>query len=153
MKNVKNNIVLYIIIALIIGLGGGFFGGMKYQESKQPSFSRQFGIGQQGTRMGSGQMPSGTRTGMKQTVGEIISQDDKSITVKLQDGSSKIVVLSDQTTINKASEGSKSDLKVGERVGVFGTENSDGSVTAQNVQLNPLFRGMPNNSTPSIIQK
>jgi len=143
----KNNMVMTILF-IIVFAAIGFFGGMKYQESKQPSFSRQFGVGQQGTRMGGGQQ-GGARTGMRQTVGNIISQDDKSITVKLQDGSSKIVFLSDKTTINKASEGTKSDLKVGERVGVFGTENSDGSVTAQNVQLNPLFRGMPNNSTPS----
>jgi hypothetical protein len=146
----KNNMVITILFVIIFA-AIGFFGGMKYQESKQPSFSRQFGNGQQGTRMGAGQ--GGARTGLRQTVGDIISQDDKSITVKLQDGSSKIVFLSDKTTINKTSEGSKSDLKVGDRVGVFGTENSDGSVTAQNVQLNPLFRGMPNNSTPSGTQK
>jgi ribosomal protein S1 len=75
--------------------------------------------------------------------GEIIGVDEKSITVKMQDGSSRIVILSEKTEINKAASGTKDDLKVGERVAVFGQENSDGSVTAQNIQLNPMFRGGP----------
>lgn len=82
------------------------------------------------------------RTGFRPVVGEIISKDDKSVTVKLQDGGSKIVLFSDGTSINKVSEGSKDDLKTGEQVGIFGTENSDGSVTAQNIQLNPIARGI-----------
>lgn len=67
--------------------------------------------------------------------------DDKSITVKLQDGSSKIVLLSNTTAYNKSATGAKSDLKTGEKVAVFGTENSDGSVTARDVQLNPRTGG------------
>ncbi|MDP2860713.1 MAG: DUF5666 domain-containing protein [bacterium] len=73
--------------------------------------------------------------------GEIIGRDDKSITVKLQDGTSRIVMFSDNTPINKASEGTKEDLKVGEKVTVFGTENSDKSVTAQNIQLGDRLGG------------
>lgn len=65
----------------------------------------------------------------------------------MQDGSSKIVLFSDFTTYNKTSEGSKSDLKVGEKIAVFGTDNSDGSVTAQSVQLNPQLR-MTNSQSP-----
>lgn len=51
----------------------------------------------------------------------------------------------DTLTINKATTATKSDLKTGEKVAVFGTPNSDGSVTAQSIQLNPMFRG-PNPS-------
>jgi hypothetical protein len=136
----KNNSTLMIVMALIIGLGGGFFGGMQYQGGKQSSLSQQTGSSQYGGRTGSSSGFRG-RAGMGQTIGTILSQDDKSITVKLQDGSSKIVLLSSKTTYGQMTQASASDLKVGERVGVFGTSNSDGSVTAQSVQLNPTVRG------------
>lgn len=129
----KNSIVIAILVAIIVG-GGAFFGGMKYQQSKQPSFMRQSGTGVQGTRTGANNRIG---AGFRPVNGEIISADDKSITVKLQDGSSKIVLISDKTEINKATEATKDDLKTGEKVAVFGQENSDGSITAQNVQINP----------------
>lgn len=137
----KNNLIIVILGVVIIG-AGTFFGGMKYQQHKQPAVG-QFGPG---SRQGNGnQTPSNgnnnaNRTGFRPVAGEIISNDDKSITVKLQDGSSKIVLVNDKTTINKADEATKEDLKVGEKVSVFGSTNADGSVTAQNIQLNPITR-------------
>lgn len=129
------------VVALVIVGALAFFGGMKYQESK--STGRQFADGvnsRQGGQIGQGRFGGGNANGNRPVTGEILSVDDKSITVKLQDGSSKIVLLSDKTMINKATEASKSDLKVGGRVLATGTSNSDGSITAQNIQLNPLAR-------------
>jgi hypothetical protein len=64
------------------------------------------------------------------------------------DGSSKIVNISPSTTYSKTDTGSKSDLKTGIRVAAIGSPNSDGSVTAQNVQINPMFR-IGESPTPS----
>lgn len=130
----KNSIVVTIILIAVVGVGA-FYAGTKYQQSKRTAIMGQFG-GQAGQRMGF----SGNRTGFRPVNGEILSTDDKSITVKLQDGSSKIVLVANTTSIIKSSKASKSDLKTGEKVAVFGTENSDGSVTAQNIQLNPVLR-------------
>jgi hypothetical protein len=110
---------------------------MKYQQSKQSNSFRQF-AGQGGRNLGT------NRNGFRPVNGDIISSDTNSITVKLADGSSKIVILNDKTAINKASTATAADLKVGEKVVVFGQDNSDGSVTAQNIQLNPIARDLPN---------
>jgi len=135
MKN--KNLMITILLLVVVG-GGAFFAGMKYQQSKRSNFNRQFG-NMQNDRNGQ----AGNRQNFRPINGEIISADDKSITVKMTDGSSKIVLLNDKTTINKAADATKEDLKVGEKVMAMGQENSDGSITAQTIQLNPIFRGGP----------
>lgn len=124
----KNNYLITTILVLVFA-GAGFYGGMKYQQSKGPGITRNGRVG-----------GVSNRSGFRPVNGEIISSDSSSITVKLQDGSSRIVILSSKTLINKAAMATISDLKVGEKVAVFGTDNTDGSVTAQNVQLNPIQR-------------
>ncbi|HBC72979.1 MAG: hypothetical protein UX91_C0006G0172 [Candidatus Amesbacteria bacterium GW2011_GWB1_47_19] len=143
----KQTVILLIIAAVAIAGGGGFFAGMKYQTSKRTTgFNRPDGNLQfRGVPSG-----NGNRMGFRPVAGEIINRDDKSFTVKLNDGGSKIVILSDKTEINKAASGTPEELKVGEKVSVFGTENSDGSVTAQNIQLNPVLRAFPENLTPTL---
>ncbi len=116
-------------MAAVVG-AGGFFAGMQYQKMQRQNMAGMGNRGQFGMR----------GRGMGATVGQIISQDDKSITVKMQDGSSKIILISGSTAINKAATGSKSDLQNGTTVAVFGMSNSDGSVTAQSVQINPMMR-------------
>ncbi len=134
---------LYIAIIVIIAAAGAFFGGMQYQKTKSPT-NAQFaqGRGVNGALQGQRTLQRGNTQGFRPVNGEIISQDDTSITVKSSDGSTKIVMLSETTAINKSSQGSKQDLQTGQKVAVFGKENSDGSVTAQNIQLNPGDRMM-----------
>lgn len=128
-----------ITAAAVVGIIG-FFGGTLYQKSQGSTFQN----GQMRGQFGQGRnITQGTRPVM----GEIIAQDDKSITVKIQDGSTKIIILSDQTSINKATTGTKSDLKTGERISAFGNQNSDGSVTAQSVSIGEgMFRGQQGNT-------
>lgn len=131
----KNSYLITIVIAVIVA-GGGFYAGMQYQKSKVPTGNafQQFrnGNGQ------SGMMRNGTRG--RPIVGLMTSMDADTLTVKMQDGSSKIVNISSSTSFSKTDSASITDLKIGENIAVFGTDNSDGSVTAQNVQLNPMFR-------------
>lgn len=146
MKNLSSAIVIILIVG-----GMAFYGGTKYQESKTSQFEGRFPGGQfpggfQGMRGDGPGGPGGSRAGrqgFRPVMGEILSKEDKSITVKMQDGSSKIVLISDDTSISKPTEVSLKDIKKGEKVGVFGAENSDGSVSAQNIQLNPRFQNMP----------
>lgn len=138
----KNTSFIITVLLLIIVGGGAFFAGMKYQEAQRSSFARQMtGNGLGNGRTNGALQGLGNRLGIRPVNGEIIGSDDKSITVKMTDGSSRIVIFSDRTTISKAAAAAKEDLKVGEKVAVFGQENADGSVTAQNIQLNPILRG------------
>lgn len=142
----NKNLVIFIVIAIVFG-AGGFFAGTKYQSSKTPNFNRQF-AGQR-TGNGNGMMQNGNRIGFRPVSGEITSTDANSITVKMQDGSSKIVLLTDATQINKAEAGAKTELQKGVTVAVFGQTNSDGSVTAQAISLNPMLRGPASSPTPT----
>lgn len=141
-------IITIVAIAVVIG-GGAFYGGMQYAESKSPrrQFSRadfqnlfpgerqqrsqELGANVGGFRGGR----MGGQTGSGFTAGEIIAKDDKSMTIKLQDGGSKIVFLPESAEIAKWVSGTRSDLEIGKIVTVSGTNNSDGSVTAQSVQI------------------
>lgn len=138
----KKNLIAVSLVVVLVSCGG-FFAGMRYQQSKNPRFGN-FG----GDRARQFQQRAGS--GLRPVNGEIISVDDKSITVKLMDGSSKIIILSSNTTISKAAEAIKEDLKTGEKVAVFGQENSDGSITAANIQLNPIVRGFSNGLRPTV---
>jgi hypothetical protein len=139
---IHKTIAIFVLVSLVM-LGAGFITGTKYQNRKQ---LKMF----QGTRLENGNIPDGQKGRMGNqngfkggTSGEIISKDDKSITVKMQDGSSKIILFTDSTQINIASQGTKDNLKIGEKVSVFGAANTDGSVTATNIQLNPIAPNTP----------
>lgn len=139
----KNNLIITVIAVIATGILA-FFGGIQYQKSRRSTFTGgQFSGGPNGQTNTQGtQRNRGNFQGMQPVSGEIISEDNNGITVKTQDGSSKIIILSDKTVINKTSEGSKSDLKTGEKVTVFGTTNSDESITAQTVSIGNNFSGM-----------
>ena len=132
---------MIVIVALIVG-AISFWGGMQYQKSRVSNFARgQFSGGQ--NNLNGNQRGQVNTQRIQPLSGEITSQDETSLTVKTQDGSSKIIVLSEKTVVNKTSEGSKSDLKTGEQVTVIGVSNSDGSLTAQTISIGNSFLGMP----------
>jgi hypothetical protein len=142
---------IYVLILIITFAAAGFYGGVTYQKSKAPSFaSFQDGQGQGmgGGRRFGGQAGQSMNAGMRPVSGQVVNQSDNSITIKLSDGSSKIVNLTGQTTINKSSKGSVSDLKSGEQVTAFGTTNSDGSVTAQMVSVGNRMMMMRSGGNP-----
>jgi type II secretory pathway pseudopilin PulG len=142
MKSIKP---LYVIILVIVFAAAAFYGGMQYQKNQTRAsfasgangqFARRFGQG------GGGQGGPGAN-GMMPVRGQVVNSNSNSVTVKLNDGSSKIVNLTGQTTISKTTTGSASDLKSGQDVTAIGTTNSDGSITAQTVLVgngNMMFR-------------
>jgi hypothetical protein len=69
--------------------------------------------------------------------GEIINKDDKSITIKLPDGGSKIVYYAPSTQIINTSIGSLSDLSVGKQVAIIGAKSPEGTTSAKAIQIKP----------------
>lgn len=130
--------VLGGVFVVILIVGGAFYSGTVYAKSKTPtrSFTGQgqyAGMGGARTRGGMGGL----------TVGQILSKDATSITIQMPDNSTKIVLVSTSTQVLKAATGALSDLSVGTNVAVSGTANSDGSLTAQSVQIRPAGSLMP----------
>lgn len=149
MKHIKNNTGAIVGLVLIVGVAG-FFGGMKYEQMQQEKTRstrfQSMGFGNQSAQANGSQtpgQPSGqTKNSMggRPVTGEVISKDDGSITIKTQDGGSKIIILSGSTIYSKTMEGTKDDVSVGSQINIVGTENQDKSITAQSVQLNPMMQ-------------
>lgn len=131
----KKIITLAIVGILVVG-GAGFYGGMLYGKGLNKSTDRFAGQGFPNGGSGMIVRGNGVQSG-GMVNGEVIAQDEKSITVKGRDGGSKIVFVSGTTEIGKMVQGSLADLAVGTQVTVLGTANADGSITAQSVQLRP----------------
>lgn len=141
----KNFNIAIAVLLVVVGLGAGFFGGMQYQKNQAGTGTAR--VFNRNGRFGMG----GNQNGMA-VVGQILSSDSGSITVKERDGSSKIVLIPANATITKNVNGSNTDLTNGQNVAVFGSSNSDGSVTASNVQLNPMIRGASDSAQPRATQ-
>lgn len=139
-----------IIVAIVLVGAGGFYGGMKYGASRQSASGgltnfRNLSPEERQQRF---QQMGGTGSGNRQAGdglvnGEIIAKDDKSVTVKLRDGGSKIIFYSASTEIGKFVSGTPNDLEIGEIVMVSGTVNQDGSLTASSIQVRPALPNQP----------
>jgi hypothetical protein len=132
----KTKILLISIGVALVIAGGAFYGGMKHGESARQNFIRQSFNGQAGLQTGFGNR-NGGQSGAGFVSGEIISKDNQSITLQLRQGGSKIVFYSDATDISKFAGGTPTDLETGKTVMVTGNANSDGSITAQSIQIRP----------------
>ncbi len=146
----QNQTLVGFVIALIVIGGGSFYGGMQYQKSKTPSFAGGFNRagmmqgaygGASGGTRGAGRVANGGFAS-----GDVLSKDDKSITIKLRTGGSEIILLSDKTQVVKADQGAVSDISVGQALTLTGTPNSDGSLTAESIQIRPA---VPAQTTPT----
>src|SRR5258706_6762867 len=112
MKANKNIIIAVLLV--VLALGGGFFAGMQYEKSKSPSLAG--GNGQFFRRFGqNGQNSQAVRP----VRGQVLSIDSTGMTVKLMDGTSKIVVVSPSTSFVKSTAASSSDVKSGDTVMVI----------------------------------
>ncbi|MFA5358205.1 MAG: hypothetical protein WC310_00050 [Patescibacteria group bacterium] len=138
----KKNLVIFIVIVVIVA-AGSFYLGMSYgKKGNGKNFAGPVGEFSRNGIQGTGlEKQNGQGSGFVD--GEIIAKDDKSITVKLKNGGSKIVLFSETTTVGKTTDGTVADLEVGKTVMVSGTTGSDGSVAAKSIQIRPDAESQP----------
>ena len=125
----KEHLALYVVITLVL-MAGSYFVGTKHAASSQQMRGGFAGgmMGGAGNRL---------RMGGGFVTGEVTAKDENTVTVKMRDGSSRIVLYSGTTQVMKSTSGAMDDVAVGSQVMVQGASNSDGSVTAQSIQIRP----------------
>jgi hypothetical protein len=159
MKN--QNVIIPVVVAIVVGVAA-FFGGTFYQkgqdslsgvtgaqlQTKLKSLGLTRGLGGAGALADAAGFfgRGGTRPAGGLNTGTVVSLDAKSITIKLLNGSTKVVYFTSATKVDKSVVGSSSDLKVGQNIITTGASNSDGSVSATTIQIRP------EDSTPPVTQ-
>ena len=124
MAKYKVHIIWAVIV--IIALVGGIFYGKGTAPSKA-------GAGSSAGAARSGYARTGAAGGF--VSGQIISVSSSSMTVSLANGNSQVVFYSGSTQIMKPTAVPVGTLVAGTRVMIGGAPNSDGSLTAQSIQI------------------
>lgn len=130
--------IIWLVIALV-ALGGGFYWGKASTTASRGSFAGAGTLGSS-TRRFAGAGGAGTAGGGI-AVGTVTAIDSSSITLQLANGNSEVVFYASSTPVSEPTTVPVSALKVGTNVMVAGTSNSDGSVTAQTIQVRPAGAG------------
>ena len=132
--------LIIILVAVILAGAGGFFVSRSFSEEFGANVGGAFRDHQEGDpsrRFDSMRGMRGMGGSSSPLFGEIISQGEGSFTIKLSDGSTKIIFISDSTQITKSIVGILDDLEIAGQIFVSGEENPDGSYTAKTIQIRP----------------
>ena len=134
-KNKKIGFVVGGVVVLIVVFYVGMFFGKGQVSNKNIPDLQAFGQ--------NGAFPKGARMGnpgVGFTTGQVVAKDSQSITVSTINGSSKIILINNNTPVSKQASGAMTDIVVGTEISITGTTNQDGSVSAQSVQIRPKMQ-------------
>lgn len=144
-KEIKKISVFLTLGITIVALGVGFGLGTLFQKNQKPNFKNansQFQMGDRSSgARGNGNrqnVQNGGQMGQSQNhaSGEVTKIDDSSITIKTQNGGSKLILISDSTAYKQLTDGDKSKLKLGSQITVEGESSTDGSLTGKTISIN-----------------
>lgn len=128
MKKYKGHIVWALVT--LVALGGGFFWGQASAGSARGGFSGAAGAYGSSTRRF-----AGSSSGGSMVTGQITGMDSSSLTLQLPSGSSQVIFYSSSTQVSEPTIVPVSKLAVGANILVGGTSNTDGSMTAESIQV------------------
>jgi len=110
------------IVALVLVAGAGFFSGqaigVRADEQNRAQAAQQF-FGQRGGQGGQGGFRGGG------TAGTVSDVSGNTITITTRNGQTVKVQLAADGTVRKQVDGQLSDIKTGEQIVAFGTQNGD----------------------------
>jgi len=126
----KYSVHIVWAVAVIVALGGGYYWGKASSPSSgSGAYSAAGAYGSSTRRFAGGASGGGLATG------QIAAIDSSSITLQLANGNSQVVFYSSSTPVSEPTIVPVSKLTVGTNVMIGGTTNSDGSLTAQSIQV------------------
>jgi len=127
----KKTVLTYGVIVLLLVVS--FVAGMQTGKSKKTVNNRNIpnGMNQNFTR-GTGM---NTRSGASNIMGEVLSKDENSLTIKSKTNGSKIIIVSKSTEIFKTIAGSIADIAIGTNVMITGKEGDAGSTVADSIRI------------------
>ncbi|MEI7690848.1 MAG: DUF5666 domain-containing protein [bacterium] len=138
----KNTFLPLIIAGMIIVIFSSFFGGMYYGKSNASQAGDKTFQNSKNNFQRNGNMPTGPGRMQvdRPVIGEVTTISGKMITINSQNDGSKTVSMADNTNItNNGADATLGDIKVGDTLMVTGQVNTDGSVKAQMVRINPTI--------------
>jgi len=121
--------IIWAVVAIAALAGGFVYGQSMGAGSRSGGFANGGGTFNSSTRRGAGANGGGFVSG------QITAMDSSSITLQLPTGSSEVVFYSSSTSVTEPTVVSVSKLMTGTNVMIGGTTNSDGSLTAQSIQV------------------
>ncbi len=140
-QHIKHLIIVGLVSAAISGTGFFFLG----ESMAIPGFTpgemvvgpdARGGLGQRTSdQMGNAKQQGTGKRGAGMIAGEIVRIDDETITVKVGTEGTRLILLSDTTTVNACGLSTASALEVGKQIMVNGMTGDDGSVTAKTIQI------------------
>jgi pectate lyase len=129
---INKQIIVSSLISIIVAGGIGYYVGS--HRVSTASNMRQGMMGQAGLGARGG-FARGASGGMVN--GSVVSLTDNVLTLKARDGGSRVILFTAGTKVTKSVDGARTDVKDGVNVVILGTQNTDGSITAETVQIRP----------------
>jgi hypothetical protein len=127
----KNKVtIIWIIVAIIAFVGGWWIGRATVPAATSGRGAYAGASSTRGTFASRGGAASGGLA-----MGQVLSIDSQSITLQLANGNSENVFYSSSTPVIIPQPASISSITPGTNVIITGTANSDGSLTAESIQV------------------
>lgn len=132
----KSNLAIAAVLVAAVFFGAGYFTAGLFNKPGMPNGGQFMANGANGQRSNVQRMAN--RNPMGGFInGELVKKDASSFSVKQRDGSMKLVLITSSTKAMKMAESNLGEFAIGQQVMVTGSSNSDGSLTAQTVQIRP----------------